>query len=95
MSTKRKTKAQRESERKAALYQRVHDVYSGALGAKWDSEGNGDFANAEQLTDIMWALKCLFGQQSEHEYYWNIHHIKYFDTPESATEYLFDAGFRA
>lgn len=95
MTIKRKTKAQREAEQKAALLRRVHDVYCGAIGAQWDSVENGDFATAEQLSQIMWALKCLFGAQLEHDYFWNIHHIKHFDNPESATDFLFDAGFRA
>lgn len=95
MSTKRKTKAQREAEQKAALYQRIHDVYSGAVGAQWDSRDGGDFADAETLTNVMWALRCIFADQSEHEFYWDIHHIKYFDNPEKAADFLFDAGFRA
>ncbi len=95
MTTKRKTKAQREASQRAALLQRVHDVYSGALGNQWYSEGNGDFATAEILSSVINALQQIFGKQSEYDYFWNIHHLGYFDNPEKAADFLFDAGFRA
>lgn len=95
MTTKRKTKVQREAELKAALYQRVHDVYSGAAGKSWDTNGDGDFATADTLTNVIPALDCIFGAQLDARYMWQAHCLKYFDNPESATDHLFSAGIRA
>ena len=39
---KRKTKAQREAEQRAALFQRVRDIYSGAQGCLPSSEARND-----------------------------------------------------
>lgn len=95
MTTKRKTKSQREAEQKAALLQRVHDVYSGAQGSQWNTEINGDFATAEILQDVLCTLQQIFGKQRGYDYYWNIHHLSHFDTPEKAADFLFGEGFRA
>lgn len=90
---KRKTKAQREGEQKAALLRRVTDVYSGALGAPWT---NDEFATAEQLANVIPALRGIFGEQvPDREYMWAAHCIRYFDTAASATEHLFGQGIRA
>ena len=94
MTTKRKTKAQREAELKAALLQRLADIYSGAAGEKWVY--GEQWATAELLTKIIWACKEIFGpQRPEIDWPFNTHSIEYFDTPESACEHLFEAGYRA
>jgi hypothetical protein len=89
-----KTKAQREAEQKAALLRRVTDVYCGAKGDSWD---HGDeWATAQILENVVWALKKLFGPQlPDYESPWMPHCLSHFDTPESATDFLFDNGFRA
>lgn len=93
MTTKRKTKAQREAEQKAALYRRVRDVYCGAKGQLWDGD---DFATAANLSNIIPALRDLFSsQQSELIYPWAPHCLSHYDTAESAAEFLFAQGYRA
>lgn len=95
MSTKRKTKAQREVEQKAALLQRITDVYSGAVGDAWDSEA-GNFADAEVLARVMPALSKIFGPQNdENEWMWSLHNLGNYEQPEDACEFLFRAGIRA
>jgi hypothetical protein len=94
MSMKRKTKSQREAEQKAALLQRITDVYSGALGDLWDDENN--WASAEQLSKVIPALQKMFGSQREDNgWCWNMRCIEYFDTPTSACDHLYENGFRA
>ena len=75
----------------------MRDVYSGALGKPWGIEGDDvDFATAENLSNVLPALKGIFeDQHPERKYVWGLHCLKYFDTPETATEHLFFAGFRA
>lgn len=95
MATKRKTKAQREAEQKAALLQRITDVYSGAVGDAWDSEA-GNFADAAVLSSVMPAMRKIFGEQNtENEWMWSLHNLDHYEHPESATDFLFRAGIRA
>lgn len=93
MSTKRKTKAQREAEQKAELYRRVHDVYCGAKGQLWDGD---DFATAQHLSLVVPALRDLFAaQHAEMIYPWQPHCLSHFDTADTATEFLYAQGYRA
>lgn len=93
MTTKRKTKAQREAEQKAALYQRVHDVYCGAMGQAWDAD---DFATAEIMASVVPALRSIFkDQDASADYLWDGYCLKYFDNPKTAATHLFEAGIRA
>lgn len=92
MRQKRKTKAQREVEQKAALSRRINDVYTGATGRIWSED---EFATAIDLSKIIPALQILLGDQMEHKYFWRNDHIDKFDTPETATDFLFGSGFRA
>lgn len=86
-------KQQRELDHKAQLLQRVRDVYAGSTGSVWTDD---DFATAEQLALVIPALQSIFGEQLDgRDYLWATHCIKYFDTPESATDHLFGAGIRA
>lgn len=90
---KRKTKEQREAEQRAALLQRITDVYSGAVGQVWAVD---DWANAEILSTVIPALQGMFGKQvNGTDYAFQNHCLKYFDTPQSACDHLFDLGFRA
>ncbi len=92
MTTKRKTKSQREAEQKAALYRRVHDVYCGAAGKVWDGD---DFATAENLSNIVPALRDIFGPQQEATYPWQPHCLHYFNDANTAANFLFEHGYRA
>jgi hypothetical protein len=91
---KRKTKSQRDAEQKAALLQRVTDIYSGALGQSWYGDYD-NFANAELLSNVMPALEQIFGPQREYTWYWKCRALSHFDNPIAATEFLFMEGFRA
>jgi len=93
VTTKRKTKTQREAEQINALFQRIHDIYSGAIGQKWPL--GEQWATAEELPNIIWACKEIFGPQQECEWPFSIHSISHFNTPESACDHLFTAGYRA
>lgn len=89
---KRKTRSQREAEQRAALRQRITDVYSGALGTEWDED---QFATAEILSNVIPVLKEIFGDQvSGQEYLWAPHCLRYFDTAQSATDHLFSHGVK-
>lgn len=90
---KRESKAQRERRQKAALRQRINDVYSGAKGQMWDGD---DFATAEQLSRVVPALRdMLASQHSEMIYPWSPHCLNYYDTVDTSTEFLFRHGYRA
>lgn len=86
------TKQTKESEQKAALLQRITDVYSGAQGQVW---GGDDFATAQTLENAVHALEGIFGWQNDWEYLWANHVLSNFDNPESATGFLFGNGIRA
>lgn len=86
---KRITKSQREAAAKAALRQRVFDIYSGAQGAKWDEEC---FATAEVLSRVIPVLEKVFDTEEWVFQAWN---LGYFNGVDSATEFLFRNGVRA
>lgn len=93
MAKKLTIKQQKEQKEKAALLQRVRDIYSGSYGREWLGE---DFATAAQLSLIIPALNSIFGNQiQDTTFIWNPHNIERFDNPESATDFLFKYGFRA
>ena len=78
---------------KAALLQRITDVYSGAQGSAWDMEC--DFATAQILENAVNALNGLFSDSVDYEYMWEAHCLSHYDTPQSAMEFLFEVGIRA
>jgi len=89
---KRETKQQREDRLRAALLQRLTDIYAGAQGCIW---GDDDFANAEVLSRAARVIKDIFAEQKEYSWYWEIGNIHYFDNPQAACDFLFEQGFRA
>jgi len=89
---KRKTRVQREAERKAALLQRVTDIYAGAGGRVWDAD---DFATAADLSRIIPVLQAVFSPQLEAKYPWLSHYLDNFNDPRSAADFLYGEGFRA
>lgn len=58
---KRKTKSEKEAEEKAALRQRIADVYAGACGEPADTDDF--FLTLEAGSRAITALKKLFGQE--------------------------------
>lgn len=71
MATKRKTKAQRETEQRAALEQRVLDIATGVVGSDaGDDEDGAEIIWAvnepEHIQRFIGALESVFGAQVEH-----------------------------
>jgi len=89
---KRLTKKQAEDKAKAALLQRVEDVYSGACGYMFDP--SDEFASAETLSLVMPVLKEMFGTDAN-DYLWSLRNLGDFESPETATDVLFRNGVRA
>jgi hypothetical protein len=88
---KRKSKQSREADQKAALLQRVTDIYSGAQGQEWSED---DFATAEILSRVLPVIRKTFALD---EKIWILGHhaLVYFDRPETAAERLYAEGVRA
>ena len=93
MTTKRKTKAQKESEEKAALAQRLNDIYSGALGYKWDDD-ELLIADGELLSKVVMACRAIF-KTEDNEYLFEIHNLDEYNTVEKLTEFYYRNGVRA
>lgn len=92
MKTKRKTKAQREAEQKAALRQRVADIAIGAAGYNFDDES--EFATAEFLERFVPALRVCFGTDGN-DYLWSAHCLGKWNDIDSSTQALWENGVRA
>ena len=88
---KRKTKPQHEAEQKAALLQRVRDIYSGAAGMEWDSDESWPGAN--ELSRIVPAVRGLF-VTDDYEFLVAPSNLGEYDTPEKLAEFLFRYGVR-
>ena len=92
MTTKRKTKAQKEAEEKAALRQRLTDIYSGALGYKWDDccyEISG-----KMLMDVIRVCRDVFGYD-DNVWLFEVHNLDKYDTVEQLAEFYYKNGVRA
>ena len=102
---KRKTKAEREAEQRAALFVRVRDVYSGACGEEWLEELDGEqqqWLSMETGERVIRVLSGMFrGErpegEREHERAWLFREycISKFGSATSATDWLFEHGVRA
>ena len=99
--TKRQTKAQREEAAKAALRQRIDDLWIAITGDVWDGEDSGG-PWPEQFVDFVQILKrvfCVRRDEDEgidgNEYLWELWQLKNYHNPEAATEYLFSRDVRA
>lgn len=98
---KRKTKAQREDEARAALRHRVSDIAVGAAGYNFDTED--EWAGAQMLSRFLPALKAQFGEEEEDEkgrksnnhFLFESHNLEHYDNIDSATDFLFKNGIRA
>lgn len=89
---KRQTKAQKETEAKAALRQRIADIYAGACGESADTEDF--FLTLDPASRAITAIKKLFGEEGR-SYMWESHCLDRFETIDSATDFLFQNGVRA
>lgn len=76
----------RKQQRYEALYQRITDIYSGAIGAEWNSDEY--FVGAEELSLIAPAIsECLLPEF----YVWRANvgpWLSYLGTPEKCTDWL-------
>lgn len=89
---KRKTKSQKETEAKAALRQRIADIYAGACGES--AEGEDFFLTLDPASRAITAIRNLFGEEGR-GYMWEPHCLDRFETIDSATNFLFQNGARA
>ena len=103
MSTSKAAKAAKEQAAKDALKAQIRFIAIGAsMGYIYEEEEAGlDYASicfhagAEHLEQFVVALKRAYEGQIESEWTWNVFHISKFDTINSATDHLFERGFRA
>jgi hypothetical protein len=98
---KRKTKEQRDTEAKAALRQRVHDIACGAAGYQFDEDDQ--FATADFLSRFIPALKAQFGFDDTKEkakdglsnnYLFDVQNLDNYDNVDTTTDFLFEHGVR-
>ena len=92
MTTKSKTVAQIEAEEKAALKQRLTDIYSGAVGVKWEDccyEVSG-----KMLMDVIRVCRAVFGHD-DNVWLFEVHNLDKYDTVEQLTEFFYKNGVRA
>lgn len=93
MTTKRRTKAQKEEAQKAALLQRVMDIYAGANGCPIDSE---EPVFPSTVHKVMSIVNTLWVEDNKDREYlvkhWNVDE---YETPQKCMELLFSYGVRA
>jgi len=96
---KKKTKAQREKEARAALWQRVCDIASGAAGRGVDDPYD-NFFNPEDLAKLLPALEDRLdlpkiGDNRRSHLTDNPHNLNYYTDLETLVDFLFEQGVRA
>lgn len=84
-------KQKREAEQKAALRQRIADVYCGAQGGL---VADDEWATADLLSRVLPALRALFDREGFHHLFF-LGNLDYYDTIDSATDFFWDHGVRA
>ena len=89
---KRKTKAQREADQRAALTRRVLDIAAGAEGGEVPLCADDFMVSAVFLSRFITALKQVFDLA---EYFYLPQNIDEYDNVESTVEFLFRNGVRA
>ena len=87
MSTKRKTKKEREEERRSGLREKVRLIAMGAYGESVDDDS---FFMAEHLSRLIPALQAEFPDAAE--WLWRPFNLDNFNDAESITDLLFRAG---
>jgi hypothetical protein len=83
--------SEQDAAQKEALLQRVQDVYSGATGAAWIEEEG--FIDATALCRVMMALRDMFGTGTD-DWRFGVHVLDSFETPDTATDFLYRQGVR-
>lgn len=88
------SKAKSEAAAKAALRQRVEDIFTGAAGYTWD--GVNEPCPTKFMTFVR-ATKQTLGSDVEvaDELTWGLWCLQHFRNPETATEWLYRRGIRA
>lgn len=96
---KRKTKQQREAEQKAALRQRLDDLFVASTGDLYDGESE---PWPESFIDFVGSIRQVFQIRrveaegiEGNEHLWLFWNLKHYRNPEAATEYLYQEGIRA
>lgn len=89
---RRQSKIEKEVEARAALRQRIADIYAGACGESADTEDF--FLTLDPASRAITALNKLFGEEGR-GYMWESHCLDRFETIDSATDFLFRNGVRA
>ena len=90
---KRKTQAQREQEQRDALQQRIADIYAGACGRVVSEDE--DWPGIEDVGRIIPAVREVFGEPFKDWFGYQPHNLGRWQTVVSATDFLFEYGFRA
>ena len=90
---KRATPTQSARAQKQALEQRFRDIFSGALGMAWDTEGM--CVGAEELSRIVPAVKEIFGLEEQKAFLVSPANLHHYDSPESLAEVFWRHGLRA
>jgi hypothetical protein len=89
---KRMTKAQKEAAQKAALLQRLQDIYAGA-NSGWVS--GEEWATAEVIERVMVAVRSTFLDDKTDDFRIGCHVVGKYDTPEDAALFLYEHEVRA
>lgn len=92
---KRKTKAQREEEQRAALFRRIADIYCGVIGESQHNLDEDDIVwlDVDGYAKVHRAISEAFGWKREHLR--GPHCAENFKTARTLTDWLFDNGYRA
>lgn len=96
----RKTKKQQENEQRAALLQRLRDLFTGATGDEFEDDG-AEPMPTEFMAFVM-ATKtvfCILKDDNDkdcpgNEWLWHLWNLHNFKTPEDSCAWLFDNGVR-
>jgi len=83
----------REDQQRAALLQRITDIYTGACGRVIDFDN--DWVSLEEVSRIISALEDVLGTPRKGWFGWEVYCLDRFETPAKAMEHLFRFGFRA
>lgn len=92
--------AKREDEERAALFQRLDDLFRGTTGQAWQDD-NGE-PSPEQFMDFVMATRMAFLKREDieagvesNEHLWQVFHLKNYRTPLTACDFLYEHGVRA
>ena len=102
---KRRTKAQREADEKAALRQRIRDIATGAAGCEPDEESGLDLVSelgAEGMSRFLPALREVFelwslesGEGHQRAWLLGPHTLHNYENLDKLTDLFYEEGIRA